>query len=95
MQNRLVAWPCPFRAWQLAAAARDSRFDEVLGIASIKPGTLLIRVWQGTTHRVMVLGRWLCLEWHRLWLALQHRQGDHRHELEWLAVLRAQTRRPQ
>jgi hypothetical protein len=43
------------RLRQLAAAARDGRFDEALGIASIKPGTLLIRVWQGTTHRVMVL----------------------------------------
>jgi hypothetical protein len=41
------------RLRQLAAAARDGRFDEVLGIASIKPGTLLIRVWQDTTHRVM------------------------------------------
>jgi hypothetical protein len=40
---------------QLAAAARDGRFEEVLGTSSIKPGTLLIRVWQGTTHRVMVL----------------------------------------
>lgn len=43
------------RLRQLSAAARDNRFDETLGIASIKPGTLLIRVWQGTTHRVMVL----------------------------------------
>ncbi len=39
----------------LAAAARDGRFDEVIGTSSIKPGTLLIRVWQGTTHRVMVM----------------------------------------
>lgn len=43
------------RLRQLAAAARDGRFEEVLGTASIKPDTLLIRVWQGTTHRVMVL----------------------------------------
>jgi hypothetical protein len=43
------------RLRQLAAAARDGRFEEVLGTSSIKPGTLLIRVWQGTTHRVMVL----------------------------------------
>ena len=43
------------RLRQLAAAARDGRFDEVRGTSSIKPGTLLIRVWQGTTHRVMVL----------------------------------------
>lgn len=43
------------RLRQLAAAARDGRFDEVLGTSSIKPGTLLIRVWQGTTHRVMVM----------------------------------------
>jgi hypothetical protein len=38
----------------LAAAARDGRFDEALGTSSIKPGTLLIRVWQGTNHRVTV-----------------------------------------
>ncbi len=43
------------RLGQLAAAARDGRFEEVLGASSIKPGTLLIRIWQGTTHRVMVL----------------------------------------
>lgn len=43
------------RLRQLAAAARDGRFEEVLGTSSIKPGTLLIRVWQGTSHRVMVL----------------------------------------
>ncbi len=43
------------RLRQLAAAARDGRFEEVLGMSSIKPGTLFIRVWQGTTHRVIVL----------------------------------------
>lgn len=43
------------RLRQLAAAARDGRFDEVLGTSAIKPGTLLIRVWQGTTHRVTVM----------------------------------------
>jgi hypothetical protein len=42
------------RLRELAVAARDRRFDEALGTPSIKPGTLLIRVWQGTTHRVMV-----------------------------------------
>lgn len=43
------------RLRQLATAAREGRFDEALGTSSIKPGTLLIRVWQGTTHRVMVM----------------------------------------
>lgn len=42
------------RLRELAAAARDGRFDEALGAPSIKPGTLLIRVWQDKTHRVMV-----------------------------------------
>jgi len=42
------------RLRELAAAARDGRFDEALGAPSIKQGTLLIRVWKGTTHRVMV-----------------------------------------
>lgn len=42
------------RLRELAVAARDGRFDEALGAPSIKPGTLLIRVWQGTTHRVIV-----------------------------------------
>jgi hypothetical protein len=42
------------RLHQLAEAARDDRFDEVLGTSSMKPGTLLVRVWQGRTHRVMV-----------------------------------------
>lgn len=43
------------RLRDLAAAARDGRFDEALGAPSIKPGTLLIRVWQDKTHRVMVM----------------------------------------
>lgn len=42
------------RLRELAAPARDGRFDEALGAPSIKPGTLLIRVWQDMTHRVMV-----------------------------------------
>lgn len=42
------------RLRQLAVAAREDRFDEVLGTSSLKPGTLLMRIWQGQTHRVMV-----------------------------------------
>lgn len=41
------------RLRELVIAAREDRFDEALGASSVKPGTLLIRVWQGTTHRVM------------------------------------------
>lgn len=42
------------RLRDLAVAARDGRFDEALGTPSIKPGTLLVRVWQGTNYRVTV-----------------------------------------
>lgn len=42
------------RLRELAKAAREDRFDDVLGSSSVKPGTLLVRVWQGETHRVMV-----------------------------------------
>lgn len=43
------------RLRQLALAAREGRFEETLGTAPLKPGTLLVRLWQGQTHRVMVL----------------------------------------
>lgn len=43
------------RLRDLAVAARDGRFDDALGTPAIKPGTLLLRVWQGKTHRVMVM----------------------------------------
>lgn len=42
------------RLRELAKAARDDRFDQVFGASPLKPGTLLLRVWQGQTHRVMV-----------------------------------------
>ncbi len=37
----------------LCEAAREGRFEEVLGTSAIRPGTLLVRSWQGETHRVM------------------------------------------
>lgn len=38
----------------LAKAAREDRFDEALGTSHLKPGTMLMRVWQGKTEAVMV-----------------------------------------
>jgi plastocyanin len=38
----------------LAEAAREGRFVEALQTVSVKPGTQLIRVWEGRTHRVDV-----------------------------------------
>lgn len=39
---------------ELAKAAREDRFDEALGTTHLKPGTMLIRVWEGKTENVMV-----------------------------------------
>jgi hypothetical protein len=36
-------------------AAREGRFDPVVISPRVKPGTRLIRVWQGETHSVLVL----------------------------------------
>lgn len=38
----------------LAKAAREDRFDEALGTTHLKPGTMLMRVWEGKTENVMV-----------------------------------------
>lgn len=38
----------------LARAAREDRFDEALGTTHLKPGTMLMRVWDGKTENVMV-----------------------------------------
>lgn len=38
----------------LATAAREDRFDEALGTTHLKPGTMLMRVWEGKTENVMV-----------------------------------------
>jgi len=38
----------------LAKAAREDRFEEAIGTTHLKPGTMLIRVWEGKTENVMV-----------------------------------------
>lgn len=38
----------------LAKAAREDRFDNALGTTHLKPGTMLMRVWEGKTENVMV-----------------------------------------
>lgn len=43
------------RLRQLALAAREERFEETLGTTPLKLGTLLVRVWQGRTHRIIVI----------------------------------------
>src|SRR5688572_7508056 len=40
---------------EIAAAAREGRFDAAAIGPRVKPGTRLIRVWQGETHSVLVL----------------------------------------
>jgi hypothetical protein len=40
---------------EIAAAAREGRFEPALIGPRVKPGTRLIRVWQGETHSVLVL----------------------------------------
>jgi Protein of unknown function (DUF2924) len=40
---------------EIAAAAREGRFDATLISPRVKPGTRLIRVWRGETHSVLVL----------------------------------------
>lgn len=41
----------------LATAAREGRFEEALGVGVLKPGTVLVRLWQGTAHRVTVANK--------------------------------------
>jgi hypothetical protein len=40
---------------EIALAAREGRFEPALIGPRVKPGTRLIRVWQGETHSVLVL----------------------------------------
>ena len=40
---------------EIAVAAREGRFDPGVIGPRVKPGTRLIRVWQGETHSVLVL----------------------------------------
>ncbi len=40
---------------EIATAAREGRFDAAAIGPRVKPGTRLIRVWQGETHSVLVL----------------------------------------
>lgn len=81
------------RLRQLALAEREGRFEETLGTAPLKRGTLLVRLWQGQTHQGHGHGRRFCLERRHPWLALGDRQGDHRDKLEALRLLAAQGRR--
>ena len=47
--------PLKRRLRELAIAAREDKFDEALGRTSLKPGTTLVRLWQGRSETVMVL----------------------------------------
>jgi hypothetical protein len=38
----------------LASAARGERFEEALGVSVLRPGTVLVRMWEGIPHHVMV-----------------------------------------
>jgi hypothetical protein len=40
---------------EIAAAAREGRFEASIVAPRMKPGTPLIRVWRGETHSVLVL----------------------------------------
>ena len=56
----------------------------------LKSGALLVREWSGRLERVMVLDDRVRLERLRLPQPFAGRQGDHRHELEWASLLRAE-----
>ncbi len=43
------------RLREIAAAARDGKFDATMTEQRIKPGTRLVRTWKNVTHEVMVL----------------------------------------
>ncbi len=47
--------PVTKRVLREIAAAREGRFDDAAIGPRVKPGTRLIRVWQGETHSVLVL----------------------------------------
>jgi DUF2924 family protein len=53
----------------------------------LKPGTVLVREYQGDRHTVTVVGEWLCLARGHLCQPLHHRAGHYRYQLEWAALL--------
>jgi Protein of unknown function (DUF2924) len=55
-RSKGLSAPTKRRLRVLAEAARNNRFDEALGETSLKTGTVLLREWQGQTHRVTVQG---------------------------------------
>ena len=79
------------RLREIAEAARNGTLDSVVAAPHIKPGTQLLRVWQGQTHTITVLADGFCLERAPLRLPVGDRQGNHRHELERTYLLRPQA----
>ena len=80
----------PAPRWRVRAptAEFDRRRTE------LKPGTVLMREWNGHAHRVMVVDRGLCLEWQDLRQSVQGRLRDHRHQMEWSSLLRPAGQSP-
>src|SRR4029077_20539800 len=59
----------------------------------LKPGTVLLREYQGERHPVTVVPNGYVLARDDLCQPLDHRPGHHRHELERTALLWAKKRR--
>ena len=57
----------------------------------LKPGTRLVREWQGRTYEVLVLDDRLLLAGHRLPFAFRPRAKDHRHSMVGTALLRIEA----
>ena len=60
----------------------------------IKPGAVLVRAWKGQSHRVTVLEDGFAYDGKTYREPLRNRPADHRHPLEWPAVLRAAVEWP-
>jgi hypothetical protein len=72
---------------QLVRAARAKPNGRLELPRRIKPGSELVRTWNRRTYRVMVMDKGLCLGGQDLLQPLRNRLRDHRHQMEWAAVL--------
>ena len=72
---------------QLVRAARAKPNGRLELPRRIKPGSELVRTWNRRTYRVMVMDKGLCLGGQDLLQPLRNRLRDHRHQMEWSAIL--------
>ena len=76
---------------QFAQQLKANRRSAIRARPELKPGTRLVREWQGRTYEVLVLDDGFSWQGTQLPLAVRRREKDHRHAVVGTALLRVEA----